>query len=139
MELKRIYKNIKKDDIEYSFHISFALGKAYEDIKNLMVILDLIKSKQLWNDILVFCQLCQDVCVCLSNVVRICSCSFQYINILKLDGVILSGGNNVNPKLYASDDFLNVYTPSSSSTDSFSSLPRFCFKYFAIALCMLKK
>ena len=33
-ELERIYKNIKKDEIEYSIHISFALGKAYEDIKN---------------------------------------------------------------------------------------------------------
>ena len=34
VELKRIYKNIKKNDIEYNFHISFALGKAYEDIKS---------------------------------------------------------------------------------------------------------
>ena len=30
-----------------------------------------------------------------------------YINRLKLDGVILSGGNNVNPKLYESDNKIN--------------------------------
>ena len=34
VELERIYKNIKKDDIEYNIHISFALGKAYEDIRD---------------------------------------------------------------------------------------------------------
>ena len=31
----------------------------------------------------------------------------RYMNGLKLDGVILSGGNNVNPKLYASDEELS--------------------------------
>ena len=31
----------------------------------------------------------------------------SYINSLRLDGVILSGGNNVNPKLYASDNEIN--------------------------------
>tara|TARA_Y100000590_G_scaffold246568_1_gene277041 strand:+ start:4803 stop:6371 length:1569 start_codon:yes stop_codon:yes gene_type:complete len=33
-ELERIYKTIKNDDVESNINISFALGKAYEDIKD---------------------------------------------------------------------------------------------------------
>ena len=33
-ELKNIYKNIKKDEDDYKTNICFALGKAYEDIKD---------------------------------------------------------------------------------------------------------
>ena len=34
IELNKIYKNIKVNDTEYKINIAFALGKAYEDIKN---------------------------------------------------------------------------------------------------------
>lgn len=33
-ELKKIYKNINENDLECQIHISFALAKAYDDIKN---------------------------------------------------------------------------------------------------------
>lgn len=33
-ELKKIYKNINEKDTEYTIHISFALAKAYEDVRD---------------------------------------------------------------------------------------------------------